>query len=163
RDFRTVRRSQPSWGPRGVCLLMTERTIFMAALEIADPAERAAYLEQACGGDAALRHQVETLLAAHEREGGFLDVPALEQVAARPRPGVPAIPPTVAPEAPEETQAEAPAGGGADQFFAFLLPPQKPGALGRLGHYDVLEVVGKGGMGIVLRAFDEKLQRVIAI
>ena len=41
---------------------MSERTIFMAALEIAEPAERAAYLEQACSGDAALRHQVETLL-----------------------------------------------------------------------------------------------------
>src|SRR5262245_7513693 len=137
-------------GTRGVCLLMTERTIFMAALEIADPAERAAYLEQACGGDAALRHQVETLLAAHEREGEFLDVPAVEQVAAAPRPGVQAVTPSAPPEGPEETQGEAPAGGGADECLAFLLPPQKPGALGRLGHYDVLEVVGKGGMGIVL-------------
>src|SRR5262249_21141076 len=34
---------------------------------------------------------------------------------------------------------------------------------GRLGHYDVLEVVGRGGMGVVLRAFDEKLHRVAAI
>src|SRR5262249_24803087 len=42
-------------------------------------------------------------------------------------------------------------------------PSAKPGSLGRLGHYEVLEVVGKGGMGIVLRAFDEKLHRVVAI
>ena len=41
--------------------------------------------------------------------------------------------------------------------------PRKANALGRLGHYDVLEVVGRGGMGIVLRAFDEKLHRVVAI
>src|SRR5262249_55276176 len=34
---------------------------------------------------------------------------------------------------------------------------------GCLGHYDILEVIGKGGMGVVLRAFDEKLHRVVAI
>jgi serine/threonine protein kinase len=41
--------------------------------------------------------------------------------------------------------------------------PGRPGALGSLGHYEVLEVVGKGGMGVVLRAFDDKLHRVVAI
>src|SRR5262249_26994940 len=45
----------------------------------------------------------------------------------------------------------------------FLETSRKPGALGRLGHYEVLEVIGQGGMGIVLRAFDEKLQRVVAV
>src|SRR5262249_20536999 len=45
----------------------------------------------------------------------------------------------------------------------FLEPSRKPGALGRLGHYEVLEVIGQGGMGIVLRGFDEKLQRIVAI
>src|SRR6516164_9614377 len=88
----------------GVCLRMTERTIFMAALEIADPAERATYLEQACGGDAALRHQVETLLAAHEREGEFLDVPVVEQVAAARRPGAQAVTASAAAEGHEETR-----------------------------------------------------------
>ena len=40
---------------------------------------------------------------------------------------------------------------------------RKPGSLGRLGHYEIQEVIGRGGMGIVLRAFDEKLHRVVAI
>src|SRR5437762_6802710 len=46
-----------------------------------------------------------------------------------------------------ETQAE-PA-GAADLPLAFLAPPEKPGQLGKLDHYEILEVVGRGGMGVV--------------
>ena len=42
-------------------------------------------------------------------------------------------------------------------------PSDKPGSLGRLAHYEVLEVLGNGGFGIVVKAFDEKLHRVVAI
>jgi eukaryotic-like serine/threonine-protein kinase len=45
----------------------------------------------------------------------------------------------------------------------FLAPAEKPGELGRLGHYAVTEVIGQGGMGIVLKAVDQRLQRVVAI
>jgi WD40 repeat protein/serine/threonine protein kinase len=54
---------------------MTERAIFIAALEKDDPAERAAYLDVACGGDAALRQRIERLLAMHEEAGSFLEAP----------------------------------------------------------------------------------------
>ena len=45
---------------------MTERSVFLAALDIDDPQARAAYLERACAGDPGLRGQVERLLAAHK-------------------------------------------------------------------------------------------------
>ncbi|MFO0811553.1 MAG: serine/threonine-protein kinase [Gemmataceae bacterium] len=54
---------------------MTDESIFAAARAIADPAERAAYLDHACAGDAALRREVDELLAADGRTGQFLDAP----------------------------------------------------------------------------------------
>ena len=68
---------------------MTERTIFLAVLELAEPAQRAASLERAWGGDRALSRQVETLLAAHDRPGSFLNVPVLAPLS----PPVSAVPP----------------------------------------------------------------------
>jgi serine/threonine protein kinase len=51
---------------------MNEEVIFSEALQKATPQERAAFLEQACGGNAALRRAVELLLQAHDRAGAFL-------------------------------------------------------------------------------------------
>src|SRR5262245_25481364 len=45
----------------------------------------------------------------------------------------------------------------------FLDPPDQPGHLGRLGPYQVMEVRGRGGMGVVLKAFEPALHRVVAI
>jgi serine/threonine protein kinase/tetratricopeptide (TPR) repeat protein len=49
--------------------------IFGGAVTKTDAAERATYLDEACGGDAALRRRVEQLLAAHEATGNFLRLP----------------------------------------------------------------------------------------
>lgn len=45
----------------------------------------------------------------------------------------------------------------------FLQPPTDPVYLGRLAQFDVMRIIGRGGMGIVLEAFDTKLQRHVAI
>jgi serine/threonine protein kinase/tetratricopeptide (TPR) repeat protein len=63
---------------------------------------------------------------------------------------------------PPVTQANGPA-SPPDRGLPFLRPGTRPGSLGRLGHFEVLELLGKGGFGIVLKAFDNKLQRTVAI
>jgi serine/threonine protein kinase/tetratricopeptide (TPR) repeat protein len=50
--------------------------IFDTAVELESPAERAAYLEQACGQDAQLREEVEQLLQHDRAAGSFLESPA---------------------------------------------------------------------------------------
>src|SRR4051812_31279268 len=47
------------------------RDIFLEALERA-PADRVAYLDEACGDDAAVRQRVEALLRANDDPGAFL-------------------------------------------------------------------------------------------
>jgi hypothetical protein len=49
------------------------------------------------------------------------------------------------------------------RFRAFTQPSDRPGSLGRLAHYEILEVLGQGGFGIVFRAFDVRLHRQVAI
>src|SRR5262249_8747833 len=98
------------------------------------------------------------LLRAFDQAGSLLEHPAV----------------AVAPERVAEalgfaqqldaTQGETPANGkAAEGGLGFLTPSDKPGVLGCLGHDDIFEVIGKGGMGVVLRAFDEKLHRVVAV
>jgi hypothetical protein len=127
-----------------------EEAVFAVALEIADPMERAAYLDRACAGNVQLRAAVESLLNAYSA-GSFLEVPALK------------VGEQGTPIASNATEAEHTNGDEESKALYFLTPSHKPDSLGRLEHYEVLEVIGRGGMGIVLRAFDEKLHRVVAI
>jgi eukaryotic-like serine/threonine-protein kinase len=125
---------------------MNEQSIFLAALDFADPAERSAYLIKACAGNAALLQKVQALLASHEKSGDFLDMPALRQMS----------------EDPEVTQADG--SRTRDEVdLSYLTPSTKPGSLGTLAHYEILQVLGQGGFGTVLKAFDEKLHRLVAI
>jgi serine/threonine protein kinase len=45
----------------------------------------------------------------------------------------------------------------------FLQPTDRPGLLGLLGDYEVQEVIGQGGFGIVLKAYEPALRRLVAI
>ncbi|MEQ1827417.1 MAG: serine/threonine-protein kinase, partial [Pirellula sp.] len=44
-----------------------------------------------------------------------------------------------------------------------LSPPSHSEMLGRLGRYEIERVIGAGGMGVVLKAFDTELNRPVAI
>ena len=142
-------------------------SLFFGALEKGNAAEQSAYLDSACGDDAELRRQVEKMLNAYPQVGDFLNKPVGEQLAA-------ALEPSGATEefrgstdreepSLERTEGE---GSGNDEEaddLHFLSPSADPYSLGRIGHYEILQLVGKGGFGIVLRAFDEVLQRVVAL
>src|SRR5262245_13399978 len=67
---------------------MREQSLFIEALEREDPGQRAAFLEQACAGDEALRLRVERLLQRHQEPGSLLDAqPATVDAPPRERPG----------------------------------------------------------------------------
>lgn len=117
---------------------MNEQAIFLAALD-KDPGELPAFLDEACAGNETLRRAVETLLRLQTQANDFLNVPAIEQLG-------------ISGSAPPNA---------AD--LSFLAPSSEAASLGRLDHYEVLEVVGSGGMGVVLRARDTKLERIVAI
>jgi RND family efflux transporter MFP subunit len=129
---------------------MTDEMIFAAALEKADPAARAAYLTEVCAGDTEQRRRLEELLTAHANAASFLE-----------RSPVGLHDPDTA-----NTCSFGHEGGSTanDEVpLTFLQPATRADSQGRIGHYEVLEILGKGGFGIVFRAFDEQLQRVVAV
>ena len=52
---------------------------------------------------------------------------------------------------------------GTELELDFLQPADKPDLLGKLGRFDIVRVVGRGGMGVVLHGYDPSLARDIAI
>src|SRR5690349_14739202 len=123
---------------------MTERELFLAALEIEDPAARQARLQSACAGDAALLAKVESLLASHESQSAFLQTPVGDQLGNAAESGTAATlyvghggtHDADASQATNEPNDEIP--------LEFLLPSTRPDSLGRLDHYEILQVIGRG-------------------
>jgi DNA-directed RNA polymerase subunit RPC12/RpoP len=62
-----------------------------------------------------------------------------------------------------EDAALAPATPAGPADLSFLRPCDRPGVLGTLGAYEVREFIGQGGMGVVLKAYEPALRRLVAI
>jgi hypothetical protein len=120
--------------------------VFLQAVE-KDPADRPAFLDKACP-DSRLRTRVEALLKAHDTAGNFLDGPAV-----RPAPLVHT----------EDHHAGDGVCTSAHEPLELLAHWATPGRLGLFAHYEILEVLGRGGMGTMLRGVDVKLNCAVAI
>ena len=74
---------------------MLEQSIFIEALEKENPAAQAAFLDQACAGDSALRQRIARLLERHRQGSDFLESPAAGELVTVEEPSISERPGTV--------------------------------------------------------------------
>src|SRR5262245_10325647 len=107
----------------------------LAATLARPPEEQASPVRQSCGHDPVLRAEVESLMAAIQRAGDFMEPAARSP----------------------SLSTVFPAGWIPDLGVRALAPGDS------LGPYAILEFVGAGGMGEVYRARDANLRRDVAL
>ena len=117
--------------------------LYLAAVD-KSPDERAAFLEQACSGDNSVREEVESLLSFTPNADKLLQATVQEVASQASSDNAPTTTLHVG------TKFGATFGTGA-------------GETRKLGRYQLLEKIGKGGMGVVYRAMDPAIGRVVAI
>ncbi|MDA0591553.1 MAG: bifunctional serine/threonine-protein kinase/formylglycine-generating enzyme family protein [Planctomycetota bacterium] len=155
---------------------MNEQELFLSALEIEDAEARLTHVQAACADDLELLKRVESLLASHEAQSQFLQKPIVEQMVGElvSEPDATLLFQNGSTQDDEFETANFNQGEDeamtqhlddlSDEIpLGYLEPSSRDDSLGRLGHYEILEVVGRGAFGTVLRAFDEKLHRIVAI
>src|SRR5258708_5697878 len=119
-----------------------ERELFIQAMEKATPAERAAFLDAACGHDAALRQRLELLFERFNPVDTFLEKPVVSL--------------------PNANQDQLRAAGEDGPATVVTSTMEQAGTV--IGRYKLLEKIGEGGMGVVYMAEqDEPVRRRVAL
>jgi serine/threonine protein kinase len=143
---------------------MNEFDLFQKALDIEDANKRKEFLDVVCRDDTTMLHRMESLLESHFGNSQFLAAPVAEQIIdAQARAADTETQSTLDHSESDCSKRPEQAQDDCSQPLDYLSMSHKPGSLGRLGHYEVIDVIGRGAFGTVLRAFDEKLQRLVAI
>lgn len=135
------------------------KELFLAVLDL-PPAERAAYLDASCAGAPELRQRLEAMLASHAHSGELLPRSAGAMLNAE---DTEASATAAFAEHASGSVTQLPGATPGAEDLSFLKRSSNPNALGQLGHYEIRQVLGKGGFGVVLKGFDERLHRVVAI
>jgi lipopolysaccharide biosynthesis regulator YciM len=123
------------------------KTLFQAAIERDDPAERRAFLDREVGDDPALRGRLDALLAEHDRPPGVLDRPLDADLHATTN-----IPGATGDFAPRQADLDEPARKARNGQGSTLLDTVIA------ERYKLRQEIGEGGMGSVYLA--EQLQPV---